>query len=211
MEHKIIILADDDMNKTNKHKYNIKKLTGSDILFRRELVKIPFKPLYKSIFFQNEIPQEPVINRSKKSYKIFKSVFRDDNGGEICNELSEYDIVLELFEQKQNILNFSDLEYLVIYDKENNCFYLKNTTSSQIYRCDYFDIEMIYANLYKSDIYSQNTIKVKSICKSNGKIKLDFETNIDFLTDLKLLNIKIFKIFIENNFDIIDTIIGLKI
>lgn len=206
---KIVSEPDDCLSDDNLVKY-MKKITGNDANFTRKLYcdnsSNQIKPLFKIITHENEIKDSIKSIRSRKSYQIRESVWNSNTTDD--DETSEFDRVLNLFEIPSNIMDFDDNnEYLVVLDNQSKCFYLKNIINLNLYRVDLEDIEYITYSIY-GPTHTHKQIKSIQINKTKS-IKLNYGP--DIISNPHKLSIKIFKAFVENNFDTINTIIGLSL
>ena len=153
--------------------------------------KSAFKPFIRSLDDDSFKPNE------KKSYEI-KFVFIR------LNENIEHTYVNNLFNNGENILKYSNVDNLVVYSQQNDCFYVKTTQTSQIYRCDYNDIALIHYGLY-GKTYAHSPIEQITIKKGGGQIKFGNQ-----MLDGTNVKIELFTTFIKEKFDVASTIFKLE-
>lgn len=194
----IITEPEEEPNELSKTKW-IKEISGNDRYEERKLYKKEYEPMFSlppPIFpFSTQSIYEPICCNSRQSYEIKKSVWFGDN------EEDEYARVFKQFEDSfaQNALDVGGQEYLVIFDYNRRCFYLKNITTSKLYCCDYGDIRIIYFQSYGTNLLFE---PVKT---ENGSYNF-YPDNFDG----QKLDIKLFKMFILCDFEFINTIMCLK-
>lgn len=199
-EQKLSIIAEPEKkpNELSKTKW-IKEITGNDKIEERKLYKKEYEPMFSlplPIFpFSTQSIYEPICCNSRQSYEIKKSVWFGDN------EEDEYARVFKQFENisAQNVLDIDSQEYLVIFNYEHRCFYLKNIATSKLYCCDYGDIRIIYFQSYRTNLLFE-PIKME-----NGSYNF-YPDNFNG----QKLEIKLFKMFISCDFEFINTIMCLK-
>jgi hypothetical protein len=188
---------------------DIKSLTaGSDKLYRRDIYESSIKPMYRHIWFENDINCESDLEvksrsdnyiRSRKTYRVHSNWIED-------NENEEYINASKLFEIKENILSFSDSQYQVIWIDIDRYFYVKKLSNNSIYKFDESDIKLIHKSVYGESVITR---KLKSITiLPDGKCQYNYEPK--FIFSGKPLDLNLFVCFIANSFDVIITILQLK-
>lgn len=153
----------------------MKKITCDDKILRKTPEYV-FTPMCKlnHIWFENEPSELKLVEEfvgENKIYKSRKTYEIKSNFVENFNELDEYREAKKLFDEPTNILNFSNLKYLVVFHDDTNLFYLMNNETNQIFKFDFNDIEFIHHTVY-GPTYSK--IPIKSISVNSGKIKYNF-------------------------------------
>jgi len=192
---KINFVAEQDNSNKKISVGEMKKLTGNDSLIRKPYNEneYSFKPLFKMIIPENDgfSRLENLKPKSKKSYEIKnkQSVFGN------MEMVDEYIMVSNLFENANNILNFSDSKYLVIWSQDEKNFYVKEISTGKIFKCAYDDILHIHYTVYGP---TRSYTPIQSLEISKGNIKYNFEEKY-FIG--KKLDLDIFKVFIASDFD----------
>lgn len=203
MKPRMNIFSEPEPINTKSIGQKIKELTGpNDSLFQR----IGFEDSFKSMFRLNPICVEnsPCLDIR---YDITTLNEKTNSSCQIKSDgdfSQEFNNVVNLFDCLENILNFSDGEFKIIWNQLEKCFYVNEIDSNQIYRCVFDDIELIHKQVYGQTIVTQ---EIKSIeLLSNGTIKYNYGEK-KFIG--KSLDTKLFKCFISNSFDVTNTIFEL--
>jgi hypothetical protein len=186
------IIKESDDDKIDFGKW-IKQLTGNDQFDdARDLYDSPYKPMYKHLWIENTIPDcSSLPNKSRKSYQVKLSAWSVNGEKE-----GEYIKSTKLFENPDNILGFSDDYYKVIYYEELKCFYVKETGSNHIYRCDLNDINFIHTQIYGETTFLR---ELKSInLMTDGSYRFNYD---EIKPNGKPLCLYLFKCFIACSFD----------
>lgn len=141
-----------------------------------------------------------------KRVKLETNSSENTNLSENTNTMSEFEYVSSLFENKQDLMEFSSKKYHVLFYQRDRCFYFKHIIPNKFYKCNYTDIWMIYDFIrdhpdyigikYKQFIKKCEEEYAKTGIKSDAKFKIT-------------CGIDIFKAFIANNFSVVDTCLSL--
>ena len=177
----------------------IKQITGGDSFKVRDFKENPYKPKYYHIYFNNNIESDDYY-KSRKTYQIHSALIDD-------NKNDEYVRVSGLFEIPENILKFSDTNYQVVYIDEKKCFYVKELSNNNIFQCDEIDIKQIHNSIYGETDISHHITSISRL--PNGNIKYEFAPECRFYG--KPLYLDIFISYINNSFNVVDTICELKL
>jgi hypothetical protein len=187
--------------------YNIKNLTGNDALYARDFYEYPYKPMYYHFWFNNNIGLEIESEietcsnnyyKSRKTHQIHSNWIEDN-----ANE--EYIKASRLFTIDKNILEFSNCDYKVVYNDNDKCFYVKEMSNQKIYKLDEIDIKFIHKRVYGESTFPHEIKTIKKLADRSIKYNYGIIKFNGFP-----LNLDIFTCFINNSFDIVNTILQLK-